>query len=162
MSRLPRELHRVIEACACNNHRRRTYGLPHHQHCQPEPQKGVVPGCRPKGQSEVRKECVPEQTFQHRTRVRHVICPPIRRKQEGSDVRFQGVVLGGAPEFEEVEEREGGEEERNPPEVGRLIEKVDSVYKGRAESGAEEASAHGDAGEGPGARRKSGLEDGPG
>ena len=128
MSFPPCELYRMIEVRTRDSHCCRTYDLPDHQRCQPEPQKEVVPGFRPKRESVVWKESIPEHTLQQRTRMRRIVCPPVDGKKERGDVCFQGIVPRRTPELEEVEEREDGEEEGNPPEMRRLIEKIDAVH----------------------------------
>lgn len=93
-----------------------------------------------------------EEEFGEGGRVGDVIRGAVLGEQEGGDVCGAGVVVGGGPEFEEVEEGEDGEKEGGGPEVGvggcGCEEEVQGEREGEDEDGAEEEGAYGDAGEG--------------
>ena len=76
---------------------------------------------------------------------------PVGGQEEGLDVGLRGVVGGRGPELEEVEGREGGEEEGEAPERGGGGEEdEEGGYDARGEGGAEAEGADGYAGEGLG------------
>lgn len=56
-----------------------------------------------------------EDTFEESGGVCNIIGRSVLREQERGDLRRAGVVVGRSPEFEKVEEREDGDEERGAP-----------------------------------------------
>jgi hypothetical protein len=60
---------------------------------------------------------VGDQALEGGCGVRNGVRRPVGSQQEGADVRGWRVVGSGGPEFEEVEESEGADEEGQPPEL---------------------------------------------
>lgn len=107
----------VVEGLAALDHCRRPHELadPDHYEAEGDDQGGGVPeeGGRP---GPIREEEARDETLERSASVRDGIRRPVCRQEEGIDVGGGGVEPRRAPELEEVERREGREEEGEAPE----------------------------------------------
>ena len=111
-------LHNVVERRARLHHGRATHKLsPSHEH---QAQKhDCVRHVHRQSPVPPRERQLRDQALEQRRRVRDRVRRPVGREQERADFCLRRVVLGGGPELEEVESREGADKEGQAPERAR-------------------------------------------
>lgn len=112
----PLLLHDVVEALPGLDHGGGADRLAHGRGHQTQQQEH---GARVQGRpGAAREQGVGQQALGEGDGVGDGVGRPVGGQEEGLDVGLRGVVGGRGPELEEVEGREGGEEEGNAPERG--------------------------------------------
>lgn len=138
--RLPR-LHHVVEAGAGVQHGERAHRLAHDDEHQAQ-RHGE--GVQPEGQL-IPQPRVPDEAFDTGGEVGDLIGGPVGGEKEGRRVGLGHVAVGGGPELEEVEERQGTEEEGDAPERRKATAAAAAVVAAGEEEGDEPAGRGGEA-----------------
>lgn len=110
-------LHRVVEAAARSDHGGGADGLADDHEGEAGGHKGGARRRRDDGVG-TRVQEAGEEALGAGSGVGDGVGGPVGGQEEGVDAGLGRVEGGGGPELEEVEEREGGKEEREAPERG--------------------------------------------
>lgn len=116
MALFPLRLHGMVEITPRLRHRQRPDNLADSHQNKPNNQQRL--DARDRGREPriaIRVEGVRDDALDDRRAVGNVIRPAVGGEEEGGDGCDVGVVSSGGVEFEEVEERQRGEEARHAP-----------------------------------------------
>ena len=134
----------VVEGRARLHHRDRAHDLAHDHHCQPR-RRDKQPAVQRRPRA-ARPGDAHHQALERGGGVGDRVRGPVGRQQERLDVGVARVVRGRGPELEEVERRQRGEEEGQPPQRARRPrQRCQGQQHGEAERDPEAEGPHGDA-----------------